>query len=156
MGGMKAVIWTDVVQAVVLVAGLLVVLWVLVSRVQGGIEEIIRVGLAQGPLQVDLSWGDWTTVSLWGVLVNGVVINMSQYGADQIVIQRYLTTPSARSGRKAIRKSCQGYCACIQVRNEEDRHLGTDREGRSPNWKYGAYRDVCGTHRLPGGATLPG
>ncbi len=102
MGGMKAVIWTDVVQAVVLVAGLLVVLWVLVSRVQGGIEEIIRVGLAQGPLQVDLSWGDWTTVSLWAVLVNGVVINMSQYGADQIVLQRYLTTPSARSGRNAM------------------------------------------------------
>ena len=88
MGGMKAVIWTDVVQTVVLVAGLLVVVWVLVSRVQGGIEEIIRVGLAQGPFQVDLSWGDWTIVSLWAVLVNGVVINMSQYGADQIVLQR--------------------------------------------------------------------
>ena len=102
LGGMKAVIWTDVVQACVLLGGLILVVGVLVSRIEGGVAEIIEVGTQQGPFRVELSWGDWATVSLGAVLINGIFVNLSQYGPDQITLQRYLTTPDVRSGRNAM------------------------------------------------------
>ena len=102
LGGMKAVIWTDVVQACVLFGGLILVVWVLISRVDGGFSEILESGASQGPFRVELSWGDWATISLGAVLINGIFVNLSQYGADQITLQRYLTTPDVRAGRKAM------------------------------------------------------
>ncbi len=102
LGGMKAVIWTDVVQACVLFGGLILVVGVLVFRIEGGVAEIIAVGTQEGPFRVQLSWGDWATVSLGAVLINGIFANLSQYGPDQITLQRYLTTPDVRSGRNAM------------------------------------------------------
>ena len=102
LGGMKAVIWTDVVQVCVLLGGLILVVGVLVSRIEGGVAEIIAVGTQEGPFRVQLSWGDWATVSLGAVLINGIFVNLSQYGPDQITLQRYLTTPDVHSGRNSM------------------------------------------------------
>lgn len=102
LGGMKAVIWTDVVQACVLLGGLILVVGVLASRIDGGVAEIIDVGTQEGPFHVQLSWGHWATVSLGAVLINWIFVNLSQYGSDQITVQRYLTTPDIRSGRNAM------------------------------------------------------
>ncbi len=102
LGGMKAVIWTDVVQACVLLGGLILVVGVLVSRIDGGVAAIIAVGTQEGPFRVQLLWGDWATVSLGAVLINGIFVNLSQYGPDQITLQRDLWTPDVRSGRNSM------------------------------------------------------
>ena len=102
LGGMKAVIWTDVVQAAVLFGGLILVTIILVLRVEGGMGEIVAAASAGGPFRVQLGWGTWAEVTLWAVLINGFFIHLSMYGADQMTLQRYLTTPTLRAGRNSM------------------------------------------------------
>ena len=102
LGGMKAVIWTDVVQAAVLFGGLILVTVILILRVEGGMDEIVAAASDGGPFRIELGWGTWAEVTLWAVLVNGFFIHLSMYGADQMTLQRYLTTPSLRAGRNSM------------------------------------------------------
>ena len=102
LGGMKAVIWTDVVQATVLFGGLILVTAVLILRVDGGLGGIVAVASQGGPFHVELSWNSWAEVTLVAVLINGFFIHLSMYGADQITLQRYLTTPTLRAGRNSM------------------------------------------------------
>ena len=102
LGGMKAVIWTDVVQATVLFGGLILVTVILALRVEGGVGEIVAAASDGGPFRVELGWGTWAEVTLWAVLVNGFFIHLSMYGADQMTLQRYLTTPTLRAGRNSM------------------------------------------------------
>ncbi len=102
LGGMRAVIWTDVIQAIVLFGGLVLVVAVMSARIEGGLSEIVTSGIETGRFAVDFSFGDWTTIFLGLVLLNGIFVNLAQYGADQIVLQRYLTTSSIRAGRNSM------------------------------------------------------
>ena len=102
LGGMKAVIWTDVVQVTVLFGGLIMVTAVLILRVDGGVGEIVAVASQDGPFHVETSWGTWAEVTLWAVLVNGFFIHLSMYGVDQMTLQRCLTTPTLRAGRNSM------------------------------------------------------
>ena len=102
LGGMKAVIWTDVVQAVVLFGGLILVTAILILRVDGGLGEIVSVASQEGPFRIETGWNGWAEVTLVAVLINGFFIHLSMYGADQITLQRCLTTPTLRAGRKSM------------------------------------------------------
>ena len=98
-GGAAAVIWTDVVQMFVYVAGAVVVFWALLTRIPGGWSEVVSTGLAAGKFVVfDLSWNAKTTYTLWAGLVGGVAITLATHGTDQYLVQRLL---SARSSRHA-------------------------------------------------------
>jgi SSS family transporter len=98
-GGAAAVIWTDVVQMFVYVAGAIVVFVALVTRIPGGWSEVVTTGLAAGKFTVfDLSWNARTTYTLWAGLVGGVAITLATHGTDQYLVQRLL---SARSSRQA-------------------------------------------------------
>lgn len=102
LGGMKAVIWTDVVQAAVLFGGLILVTAILILRVDGGLGEIVAAASQGGPFRIETGWNSWAEVTLVAVLINGFFIHLSMYGADQITLQRYLTTPTLRAGRNSM------------------------------------------------------
>ena len=96
-GGVSAVIWTDVVQMFVYLAGAGAVFFVLLSRVPGGWTEIVAAGLAAGKFTViDLSF-DWTrTYTLWAGLLGGAALTLATHGTDQYLVQRLLSARSAR------------------------------------------------------------
>ena len=100
-GGASAVIWTDVVQLFVYVAGAAVVFVSLLALIPGGWAEVVRTGSAAGKFQMfDLSLVLSRPYTLWAGLVGGVALTLSTHGTDQFLVQRLL---AARSEREAAR-----------------------------------------------------
>ena len=102
LGGIEAVIWSDVLQAVVLLGGALLVITACIGGVEGGAGELYdRARDADRLRLADLDW-DFTRASLPVVILGGIFINLIPYASDQSVVQRYLTTKDEGSARKAI------------------------------------------------------
>jgi SSS family transporter len=101
LGGIEAVIWTDVIQVFVLVAGAVAAL-VLVARDLGGLGVVLDTATAANKLDlVSLDLG-WAADGVLVIAVATIFGNLVPYTADQAVIQRYLTTPDERQARRAI------------------------------------------------------
>jgi SSS family transporter len=103
LGGMRAVIWTDSLQLMVLFGGIAAVMWIVPSRVDGGLAGVYATALAHEKLRFfDFSFSLTREVTFWGGLAGGMFLMISEFGADQATIQRYLTTSSMRSSRLAV------------------------------------------------------
>jgi len=102
LGGIEAVVWTDVLQVFVLLGGALLALAIIVFEVDGGLRAIVAEGAAAGKLRVvHLTW-DWTAAALWVVLLGKPIEVLISYTADQTVVQRYLTTPDEKAAARGI------------------------------------------------------
>jgi len=102
MGGIEAVIWTDVIQVFVLMGGALLCVAVIAFKVDGGLAGIVDMGRqAEKFHAVNLTW-DYTATAVWVVLLGNLFTNLVPYSADQTVIQRYLTTPTEKQAANAI------------------------------------------------------
>lgn len=99
LGGMRAVIWTDVIQFAVYMAGAAAALWFLVGRIEGGWSGLIETGRAAGKFRLfDFRLDPSAPYTFWAGVIGGMVLNTATHGADQLMVQRYL---SARSRREA-------------------------------------------------------
>lgn len=106
MGGIKAVIWTDTVQLGIFIAGIFITLALVVSRVPGGLETVIQTSEAAGRLEmVNWSFSLTETYTMWGGLIGGTFLLVSQFGSNQAEIQRFLTTRSIRQANWAMGSS---------------------------------------------------
>ena len=101
LGGIEAVVWTDVVQVLVLLGGALLSLGIIVSRC-GGMGEMIAMGQAAGKFRMVRTGWDWAQPVLWVLVLGNLFSNLMSYSSDQAVIQRYLTTPDEKSAARAI------------------------------------------------------
>jgi cyclically-permuted mutarotase family protein len=102
MGGMEAVIWTDVIQVVILLAGAITCLVMIPLNVPGGWNGMVDIADAARKFRFwdfkfDLS--DATFVALF---FGAFAQNIISYGTDQTVIQRYLTTATEKQAAKSI------------------------------------------------------
>jgi solute:Na+ symporter, SSS family len=96
-GGAAAVIWTDVVQMFVYVAGAVVVFAALHARVEGGAAAGLAVASAAGHLQVwDFTLDPTRVYTFWAGLIGGVALTLATHGTDQYLVQRLLSARSAR------------------------------------------------------------
>jgi SSS family transporter len=102
LGGIEAVIWSDVLQTFVLLGGAILILVACASGVDGGVGELFSRADADGHLRLaDPTW-DFTREALPVVILGGIFINLVPYASDQSVVQRYLTTRDEATARKAI------------------------------------------------------
>ena len=98
-GGVSAVIWTDVVQMFVYLAGALAVFFGLLQLIQGGWGSVVNIAGNAGHFTVfDFSTNPRTVYTFWAGLLGGVALTLSTHGTDQYLVQRLL---SARSSRDA-------------------------------------------------------
>jgi sodium-coupled monocarboxylate transporter 8/12 len=102
VGGMKAVIWSNVLQFVVLMGGLIAVVAVAVWNIPGGIDGVLSKAAEGGRLHFDFSWNLTTRVTVWGILIGGTIHNLVLLATDQVSIQRYMTSKNLKSARKAM------------------------------------------------------
>ncbi len=103
LGGMKAVIWTDAMQLIVLSGALIVAFAIVVGRIDGGAAGFLAQASAHGKLRFfDFSTSLEREVTVWGGLFGGLVLTLGQYGVDQAELQRFLTTSSIRKSRMAL------------------------------------------------------
>jgi len=103
LGGIEAVIWTDVLQGAVLIGGAFVALWIIAGNLDGGFSQLVSAGIENGKFNpAHLNW-DWTSDALIVVILGAIFTNsLVPYTTDQAVIQRYLTTPDERQAARAI------------------------------------------------------
>ncbi|MGE3277180.1 MAG: sodium:solute symporter [Vicinamibacterales bacterium] len=102
-GGASAVIWTDVVQMFVYVAGAGAVAAALLARIPGGWPEVLAAGTAAGKFTVfDLSLDPARVYTLWAGVIGGVALTLSTHGTDQFLVQRLLAGRNAREAATGL------------------------------------------------------
>lgn len=101
LGGIEAVIWTDVLQVIVLLGGALLCLAMIIFGVEGGLGEVVSVGMAEHKFRMVDVGVDLRTTSLLVVLL-WCMSFLVPYTSDQTVIQRYLTTKDEQSAARSM------------------------------------------------------
>ena len=115
VGGIKAVIWTDVLQIAVLVAALGFSVWYLLGHIPGGWEGAkshltkpndLRLWQWEGTAPADTAWGKIKSVletefTVWAALFGSLFITLATHGTDQDMVQRMLTAKNQRQSAVA-------------------------------------------------------
>ncbi|RIK84194.1 MAG: transporter [Planctomycetota bacterium] len=113
MGGIKAVVWTDFIQFFVYVAGALVSAVTIVIRLAESGHGWSNLPLDAAKLRVfDLSWDLANSYTLWSGILGGAFISLATHGADQLMVQRYLSARSPADAARALWAS--GWVVLIQ------------------------------------------
>ena len=102
IGGVEAVIWSDFVQSVILIASTVLIYILLVWGTDGGLAGFLSSASAAGKFRAFDFVFDWTKPCFWVVLIGGIVANLASYTSDQCVVQRYMTTKDERGAAKSI------------------------------------------------------
>ena len=102
-GGLRAVVWVDVLQMAVFLFGALAALFVLLKMVPGGWGGIVAAAQPTHKLQI-LHWGGGFGSTKWILtgVVGGAFLSMASQGTEQLFVQLQLSAPSLRDAQKAI------------------------------------------------------
>lgn len=102
-GGMKAVVWTEILQASVYLFGGISAVVLIGRAVPGGWSHILDIAGPAGKLRVvDTTLTLHKTHTIWSGLIGGAFLSMASHGADQLIVQRLLSSRSLRDAQKAI------------------------------------------------------
>lgn len=100
LGGMEAVIWTEVIQAILKTLGALLILAIITNQI--GFSHVIEIGQRDEKFSLGSFAPDLTTSSFWVILSYGFFINLTNFGIDQNYIQRYHTARNTQDAAKSI------------------------------------------------------
>ncbi|MCG8371913.1 MAG: sodium:solute symporter [Balneolales bacterium] len=108
-GGIKAVVWMDVVQLGVYLGGAVIALFVILNKLPGGwatVQEFASTGNKFQVLELgfDLSFKEFIAqpYTLLTALIGGAVFSLASHGTDQLLVQRILASGKLKSGQKAL------------------------------------------------------
>jgi len=105
VGGITAVIWTDVVQMLMVFGGIAVALLALFANLPDGVgvgDAVYIGGIQEMWRSIDLSWDPTNTYTLWSGLLGGFFLFLAYFGTDQSQVQRYLTATSLKDSRLSL------------------------------------------------------
>jgi len=102
-GGMEAVIWVEVIQLGIYIAGAIAAALVLIGAINGGLGTATTVASQYGKFSLfDFSFSATKTFTFWSGLIGGCFLTMSTHGTDQYLVQRYLCTDRPRKAIVAL------------------------------------------------------
>ena len=102
-GGMAAVIWTDVIQTSIYVAGTIVGFFTILHLVPGGWSAVHSVAWDAGKFRMfDFSWDFYKTYTFWSGLIGGAFLTTASHGTDQLIVQRLLAAKTMRQSQLAL------------------------------------------------------
>ena len=102
-GGMEAVIWVEVVQLGIYIAGALAAAIILINSIDGGFATANALAHQFGKYSVfDFAFNFTKTYTFWSGLIGGCFLTMSTHGTDQYLVQRYLCTDRPRNATIAL------------------------------------------------------
>jgi SSS family transporter len=103
LGGMQAVIWTDLLQFIVYIAGAIIAALCILRLLPGGVEEFVAVGESHHRFHLfDWAFDPSRVYTVWAGLIGGAFFTMASHGADQMMVQRYLCVRSLGQARTAL------------------------------------------------------
>ncbi|MGW8314683.1 MAG: sodium:solute symporter [Bacteroidales bacterium] len=112
LGGIQAVVWTDAIQGIVLIAGALVSLGFIIFSLPEGPGQLFRIAAAHQKFSLGSFGPELNQPTFWVVLIYGIFINLQNFGIDQNYVQRYM---ASRSDRDAARSALFGGLIYIPV-----------------------------------------
>ncbi len=102
LGGMSAVVWTDVAQAVVLFGGAALSVFYLADRLPGTPADWVAQASADHKFNVFDFRFSLVELTFWGSTVGGLFYTVAFYGTDQVLVQRYLSSSSLKAAQKSL------------------------------------------------------
>ena len=102
IGGIEAVIWTDALQVVILLGGALFVVFIAVFDIPGGFGRIIDEAVQNNKFDLGSLNFNLKQSTIWTVLIATFFTNLTTYGTDQTMVQRYMTTETAAQAKKSV------------------------------------------------------
>jgi len=115
LGGVRAVIWTDVIQMFIYIGGGILALIILSELLPISLTQAVSELSAKGKLGFfNFSFQDFFTkpYTLIGGILGGMFLSMASHGTDQLIVQRLLTTESLRKSQTALITS--GFIVFVQ------------------------------------------
>jgi len=101
LGGIQAVIWTDTIQGIILIAGAVVCAVFLTFSMPDGPRQLFEIAAANNKFSPGSFGPSLKDSTFWVVLIYGLFINLQNYGIDQNYIQRYMTTSSEKEAKSS-------------------------------------------------------
>jgi SSS family solute:Na+ symporter len=113
-GGMRAVIWTDVMQFTLYILGSIAAFFVLLHKIPGGWTTITQAAAAAGGKfsMFDFGFSLTQSYTFWSGLIGGTFLTMASHGVDQTIVQRLLAARSERESKIALISS--GFIVFVQ------------------------------------------
>lgn len=101
LGGMKAVIWTDVFQGVVMLLGMTTIIIIGTVKI-GSFGKVFDIARSGCRLDFDLSLDPTHRSTLWTFLIGGIFQMLPVYATNQTAVQRFLTTRSFKEAKRSV------------------------------------------------------
>ena len=103
VGGIKAVIWTDVCQAIILFGGGLIALFYILQDIPNGWAGVLATtdGLAKWKF-LDFSFDYRAAYTIWAGIIGSTFLTLATHGTDQDFVQRMLTARDYKRSRRAL------------------------------------------------------
>ncbi|MBP6431215.1 MAG: sodium:solute symporter [Ferruginibacter sp.] len=102
LGGMEAVIWTEVVQGILKTLGALLILYLVIKQIPGGFTKVIEIAKTDNKFSLGSTSLNFTQPTFWVVLLYGFFINLNNFGMDQNYVQRYHTAANEKQAAKSV------------------------------------------------------
>lgn len=102
-GGMKSVVWTDVMQFGVYMLGAVVASWMIIDKLPGGMEQFSSFASQHHKWRMfDFTFDPKLEFTFWSGLIGGMFLTFGSHGTDQLNVQRYLCARSQRDAARAV------------------------------------------------------
>ncbi|MFZ0410227.1 MAG: sodium:solute symporter [Candidatus Acidiferrales bacterium] len=103
-GGMRAVIWTDVIQFALYITGSVAAFFLLLHKIPGGWVSVTQTAaMAGGKLSVfNFAFSLTQSYTFWAGILGGTFLTMASHGTDQTMVQRLLSARNERDSKKAL------------------------------------------------------
>jgi len=101
LGGIQAVIWTDAIQAIILIVGALVSAIVLTFSMPEGPKQLFEIAAANDKFSLGSFGASLSESTFWVILIYSLFINLQNFGIDQNFVQRYMTTSSVKKAKSS-------------------------------------------------------
>jgi len=102
LGGMKAVIWIDVIQAIVLFGAIFICIGFVLSGIDGGAGTVFQIASDNSKFSFGRIDWDMTSAVVWIIVIGNIFNRLGSNATDQSVVQRYLTTKDEKETAKAL------------------------------------------------------
>lgn len=102
LGGIEAVIWIEVAQAILLFGGAILCIVLAIGGVDGGVGQFWEVATTNQKFALSQDFWDWTGPSLGVILLGNIFNRLGNLSSDQAIVQRFMTTPDLRSARRSV------------------------------------------------------
>ncbi len=99
LGGMKAVIWTEAIQGIILIGGALVCMFILLFDMPEGPAQTFSIAMEDGKFSLGRFGSSLSESTFWVCLIYGVFTNLQNYGIDQSYVQRYHTAKNEKEAK---------------------------------------------------------